>query len=55
MRTDYFVLKARHSGFYHTDICVPFTASDAYMRDTIESTDLDFSELIGSSVAQPAE
>ena len=51
---DYFVLKAKHSGFYHTqldllidylkvktlvltgfttDICVLFTASDAYMRD----------------------
>ncbi len=105
---DYFVLKAKHSGFYHTqldllleylrvktivlagfttDICVLFTASDAYMRDieivvprdcvaaadndhheralehmtrvldvkTIDSTDLDFSELIDSSVAQHAE
>jgi nicotinamidase-related amidase len=51
---DYFVLKAKHSGFYHTqldllleylevktvvlagfttDICVLFTAADAYMRD----------------------
>jgi nicotinamidase-related amidase len=51
---DYFVLKAKHSGFYHTqldllidylkvqtvvitgfatDMCVLFTASDAYMRD----------------------
>src|SRR3982074_2905305 len=51
---DYFVLKAKHSGFYHTqldllvnylkvrtvviagfttDICVLFTASDAYLRD----------------------
>ncbi|HEX6159625.1 MAG TPA: isochorismatase family cysteine hydrolase, partial [Thermoanaerobaculia bacterium] len=51
---DYFVLKAKHSGFYRTqldllidylkvktlvltgfttDICVLFTASDAYMRD----------------------
>jgi nicotinamidase-related amidase len=51
---DYFVLKAKHSGFYHTqldllldylqvrtvvmagfttDICVLFTASDAYIRD----------------------
>jgi len=53
-KEDYFVLKAKHSGFYHTqldllidylqvrtiviagfttDICVLFTASDAYMRD----------------------
>src|SRR3954468_9743908 len=51
---DYFVLKAKHSGFYHTqldllidylqvktvvlagfatDMCVLFTASDAYLRD----------------------
>ena len=51
---DYFVLKAKHSGFYHTqldlliqylrvrtiviagfttDICVLFTAADAYLRD----------------------
>jgi nicotinamidase-related amidase len=51
---DYFVLKAKHSGFYHTqldllieylkvrtvvmagfttDICVLFTAGDAYLRD----------------------
>ena len=51
---DYFILKAKHSGFYHTqldllvqylqvrtvviagfttDICVLFTASDAYLRD----------------------
>ena len=51
---DYFVLKAKHSGFYHTqldllmdylqvrtvvlagfatDVCVLFTASDAYLRD----------------------
>ena len=51
---DYFVLKPKHSGFYHTtldllldylkvrtvvlagmatDICVLFTANDAYMRD----------------------
>jgi nicotinamidase-related amidase len=51
---DYFVLKAKHSGFYHTqldlliqylhmrtiviagfttDICLLFTASDAYLRD----------------------
>ena len=104
---DYFVLKAKHSGFYDTqldllidylrvktlvltgfttDICVLFTASDAYMRDieiivppdcvaaaddehhqraldhmtrvldvkTIESTELDFSELIESTVAQEA-
>ncbi|HWL38660.1 MAG TPA: isochorismatase family cysteine hydrolase [Gemmatimonadaceae bacterium] len=105
---DYFVLKAKHSGFYHTqldllidylkaktlvltgfttDICVLFTASDAYMRDidiivppdcvaaadrqhheralehmtrvldvtAIESTGLDFSELIESSVAHHTE
>jgi nicotinamidase-related amidase len=53
-KDDYFVLKAKHSGFYHTqldllidylkvrtvvmtgfatDMCVLFTASDAYMRD----------------------
>ena len=53
-KEDYFVLKAKHSGFYHTqldllidylkvrtvvmagfatDMCVLFTASDAYMRD----------------------
>ena len=53
-KEDYFVLKAKHSGFYHTqldllleyldvktvvlagfstDICVLFTAADAYMRD----------------------
>jgi nicotinamidase-related amidase len=53
-KDDYFVLKAKHSGFYHTqldllldylavktvvltgfttDICVLFTAADAYMRD----------------------
>ena len=53
-REDYFVLKAKHSGFYHTqldllieylqvktvilagfatDMCVLFTASDAYLRD----------------------
>jgi nicotinamidase-related amidase len=53
-KDDYFVLKAKHSGFYHTqldllldylqvrtvvmagfttDICVLFTASDAYLRD----------------------
>ena len=103
---DYFVLKAKHSGFYHTqldllidylqartlvltgfstDICVLFTAADAYMRDidiivppdcvaaanvehhdsalehmrrvldvtTIESTELDFSELLAATVAQP--
>jgi nicotinamidase-related amidase len=53
-KEDYFVLKVKHSGFYHsqldllidylqvrtiviagftTDMCVLFTASDAYMRD----------------------
>ncbi len=53
-KEDYFVLKAKHSGFYHTqldllidylqvktvilggfatDMCVLFTASDAYLRD----------------------
>lgn len=53
-KDDYFVLKAKHSGFYHTqldllidylqvrtvilagfatDMCVLFTASDAYLRD----------------------
>jgi nicotinamidase-related amidase len=53
-KQDYFVLKAKHSGFYHsqldllidylqvktlvmagfaTDMCVLFTASDAFMRD----------------------
>jgi nicotinamidase-related amidase len=53
-KDDYFVLKAKHSGFYHsqldllieylqvrtvvmagftTDICVLFTAGDAYLRD----------------------
>ena len=104
---DYFVLKAKHSGFYHTqldllidylrvktlvltgfttDICVLFTASDAYMRDieiivppdcvaaadddhhqralehmvrvldvkTVDSTELDFSELLEPTVAQEA-
>jgi nicotinamidase-related amidase len=105
---DYFVLKAKHSGFYHTqldllidylqaktlvltgfttDNCVLFTASDAYMRDidiivpsdcvaaadrehhdralehmrrvldvtVLESTELDFSELLSSPVARHAE
>jgi nicotinamidase-related amidase len=99
---DYFVLKAKHSGFYHTqldllieylrvktvvlagfatDMCVLFTASDAYLRDveiivppdcsaaatvenhqraldhmsrvlhvnTVQSADIDFTELIHSS------
>ena len=55
-KEDYFVLKAKHSGFYHTqldllidylqvktvilagfatDMCVLFTASDAYLRDLL--------------------
>lgn len=67
---DYFVLKAKHSGFYHTqldllidylqvrtvvlagfatDMCVLFTASDAYLRDLHIVVPLDCSASVSQT------